>query len=505
MSSNIIQNSNIENINEDKNNSINTFSQNFNNYFNKMRYSKKLNDNNTKTDLNNNIKSNIIPNKNNTTQTNSLMEYEFLYSDSNNKNTSSKQNTKLNKEKVIRNKTNNNKSNNKNYKNKKYYLNTYNKSVIKDKNISFNLPKKKIMSIKSKLNKNKDKDEKSLTDNKIKRNLSQKNTLEIFLKNMKEHQIKKEEKINNIRKKTVEKEVSEMKERPEISEGSLLLLKNIKRKPLYQKTPLNEEEKLDINFKNFYSKNIDIDNNIYNSPLKSKTIDERYNKFYESNIKWKKDLEEKNNNKRNNNKEFHEIIENCSFKPKLNKNSINIVDKLIKNKTINYEFNNNEFEPENEKEMIDKLRIKLKPILKEYYNDDNNSNYISKKSAFLIRNYSDNNMRKQTYHNYNYKKKQNINNKNIKINYKRNEQKFKSNKKEIKKEIEDNKKKKSNLEKKGKDYYLWLKIRQLQKEKADKKKELYKLNIRQGTAWNMDAVNNIIPRQKCGHIIEGLL
>ena len=110
------------------------------------------------------------------------MEYEFLYSDSNNKNTSSKQNTKLNKEKVIRNKTNNNKSNNKNYKNKKYYLNTYNKSVIKDKNISFNLPKKKIMSIKSKLNKNKDKDEKSLTDNKIKRNLSQKKNIRNFFK-----------------------------------------------------------------------------------------------------------------------------------------------------------------------------------------------------------------------------------------------------------------------------------------------------------------------------------
>ena len=505
MSSNIIQNSNIENINEEKNNSIDTFSKNFNNCFNKMRYSKKLNDNNTKIDSTNNIKNNIIPNRNNNNQTNSLMEYEFLYSDSNNKNMNSKQNTKLNKEKESRNKINNNNSNNKKYKNnKKYYHNTYNKSINKGRNNTFNLLKKKIISIKSELNQNKDEYGKSLKNNKLKRNLSQKNTLEIFLKNMKDHQIKKEEKINNIRKKTLEKEVSEMKIRPEISEGSLLLLKNIKRKPLYQKTPLNEEEKLDTNFKYFYSKNVDFDNKKNNSLLNSKTIDEKYNKFYESNIKWKKDLEEKNNNKRNNNIEFHEIIENCSFKPKLDKNSINIVDKLVRNKTINYEINNSIYDPENEKEMIDKLRIKLKPILNEYYNN-NTANYISKKSAFLIRNNSDINIRKKTYYNYNYKKKQNINNKNIKMNYKRNEQKYKINKKEEKKKVEDNKKKKSNLEKKGKDYYLSLKIRQLQKEKADKKKELYKLNIRQGTAWNMETINNIIPKQKCGHIIEGLL
>ena len=500
MSSNITKNSNHENIKEDKNNSINTLSKSFNNCFNKMRYSKKQNYKNTKINSTNN-KNNKISNKNNNIQANSLMEYEFLYNDSINKNTYLKQNTNLNKEKDSRNVTNNNNINNQKYKK---YFKTYNKSANKDKNNSFNI-RKKIISIISKLNQSKDKNNKSIKKNRLKRNLSQKNTLENFLKNMKDHQTKKNEKINNIRKKTLEKEISEMKEKPEISEGSILLLKNIKREPLYQKAPFNEEKKLDTNFKYFYSKNLNIDNDICISPLKSQIIDEKYNKFYESNIKWKKDLEEKNNNKRNNNQEFNEIIENCSFKPKLNKKSINIVDKLIRNKTINYEINNNSFDPENEKEMIDKLRIKLKPILNEYYNNKNKTNYISKKSAFLIRNFSDNNMRKKTYHNYNYKKKQNTNNKNIKLNYKKNEQKYKTNKKEEKKEGEDNKHKKLNLDKKGKDYYLSIKIRQLQKEKADKKKELYKLNIRQGTAWNMETINNIIPKQKCGHIIEGLL
>ena len=50
-----------------------------------------------------------------------------------------------------------------------------------------------------------------------------------------------------------------------------------------------------------------------------------------------------------------------------------------------------------------------------------------------------------------------------------------------------------------------IKIKELKKEKDNKKKELYKLNVRQGTAWNEEVINNIIPKQKCGHIIEGLL
>ena len=77
-------------------------------------------------------------------------------------------------------------------------------------------------------------------------------------------------------------------------------------------------------------------------------------------------------------------------------------------------------------------------------------------------------------------------------------------KKEENKEITV-KNKKSDSNKKGKDYFLLLKIKELKKEKEEKKRELYKLNIRQGTAWNLESVNNVIPRQKCGHIIEGLL
>ena len=79
MSSNILKNSNNDNINEDKNNSINTFSQNFNKCLINIKHSKKLD--NEKTDSWNNLTNK----NNNNTQLNSLKEFEFLYNDSINK------------------------------------------------------------------------------------------------------------------------------------------------------------------------------------------------------------------------------------------------------------------------------------------------------------------------------------------------------------------------------------------------------------------------------------
>ena len=61
------------------------------------------------------------------------------------------------------------------------------------------------------------------------------------------------------------------------------------------------------------------------------------------------------------------------------------------------------------------------------------------------------------------------------------------------------------IKNKDKDLCLIKKLKELKKDKKVKKIKLYKLNIRQGMAWKQDAVNKIIPKQKCGHIIEGLL
>lgn len=116
-------------------------------------------------------------------------------------------------------------------------------------------------------------------------------------------------------------------------------------------------------------------------------------------------------------------------------------------------------------------------------------------------------MRKKTYHNYDYiyKMRQIKKNENYKLNYTMNEKKYKHIKKEKKKDEDNKKMNKKYINKKDKDICLIKKLKELKIDKKVKKIELYKLNIRQGMAWNQDVINNIIPKQKCGHIIEGLL
>ena len=517
-------NENIGNIDKEKNNSINSFSSNFNQYLNKYKYSKKSNDN-----KNNNINNNSQNNKNinsQNTNSNALLEFEFIYNDFSG-------GPKKNKNANLKHKANTNKTSN--------YQGTTNKNINKQNlnisykyptnkiklNNAFNSPMNKTLTTKLQLYQNKYKSRQPLEKNKSKRNISQKNNFEIFLQNVKERQIKKEKNINELRNKTLKKERSEILSHPKILQKSSLLLKNIKRQPLYQRIPLNEESKLDKNFgifyfKNYYDRNrnnnntINYNNNtkdnrnnsfIIKSPFNNKTIEEKYNKFYENNLKWKKEIEKKNDNKRDNKNNENEKYfgSNYSFKPLLDKKSIKIIDKK-RNKSIDYDINNNIYNAKNGKELYDKFKIRLKPIISDYYG--NNRPYLNKKKDLLNRALSDNNLRKKIYHNFNYKSNKEIKNKNYKMNYKKNETKYKKLKKEEKKNLTEGKinKKKKDMKNKGKDYYLLLKIKELQKEKEEKKKkELYKLNIRQGTSWNLEAINNVIPRHKCGHIIEGLL
>ena len=502
MSSLKIKNSNsIENIEQGKNNSINSFSSNFNQYLNKYKYSKKSNNN--KNDIINNNKKNNINTNSKKANSNTLLEFEFIYND-------------FSKNSKSKSKTNNyQKANNKN-KNKLIKLNKCPTNNV------FNSPKSKALVIKSKLYQNKYKSRQPLEKNKSKRSLSQKNNFEIFLQNVKESQIKKEKSLNELRNRTLQKEKSEILSHPKILKYSSYLLKNIERQPLYQKTPLNNDNKLDKNFGVFYTKNFydrnqnnntinynknieDNKNTLIKIPLNNKTIEEKYSKFYENNLKWKKEIEKNNDNKRNCKKvECEKFFGNYSFKPLLDKNSIKIVDKK-RNRSIDYDINNDIYNAENGKALYDKFKIKLKSIITNYYR--NNIPYLKKKKDLLNRTLSDNISREKAYNNYNYKSIKAIKNKNYKMNYKKNETKYKKIKKEEKKLTERKiNKRKNDMKNKGKDYYLLLKIKELQKEKEEKKKkELYKLNIRQGTSWNLEAINNIIPRQKCGHIIEGLL
>lgn len=509
------------NVGKNNNNDVNAFSNNFNKCLNKYKYSKNSQDNNPENSkINNNDNNNkATSNKNNSrnnANTSSLAEFEFFFNDSQNKNNNTKQNLMLSRATTA--KTNDNNRNKTGIKPSQSYTtsNNNNNNLTNNNNniIKNNSLMNKVLSNKIPMGPGKSKTKNKISGKNKKKNLSVK-TFDHFLQNVKDYQKKRETYLNNLRSQSLEKETAELKQCPSISKNSLLLAKNKKRYPLYQKQPLNEEKNLDKKFQVFYSRNLfDNTDNAFTGKmqLNNRTVDEKFSNFYNSNLKWKEKVEETNNKRRDNYKNLEDEIysKDLSFKPILDKNSLNIVDRKIRNNCGDYYVNNDLIDGDNDREMIEKLKTKLKPILNEYYINNSKKPYSNKRSIYLQRCKSDNNMRNNVYHNSNYKINQNSKNKNCKINYKINEKKYtkeKKGKSEEKKGKEEKKRKteKKGIDKKKKEYYLLIKIQELKKDKDKKKKELYKLNVCQGSAWNEDVVNNILPKQKCGHIIEGLL
>jgi hypothetical protein len=476
------------NIKNEKKNKNDSFSKN-NNKTKIFTNSNTINNKNDKIYSTNNNNKNITSNNNSNQSLNTLIEFEFLYSDSH-------FNKKINKNK-----------NEKNTNKTKNYTTLNNTSFNIDQKNSFDSKIEKKL-IKIKLNDKKYKNKRSSRQNKLKKNISH-NSFDIFLQRVKLYQTKKETNIKNMRSESLKSEFSEIMNHPSISDNSLLILKKIKREPLYQKKPLNEEKSLDKKFNSFYLKNFDDANNnnskILKSPIKYKTIDEKFSKFYEEKMKWKKNIELINNAQRDYRRQrCEEKIKNNSFTPLLDKNSIKIVNKMNRYKSIDYDMDIiNTYYCENQKELINKFKVKLKPIINNYYN--NNKKYTNKRSAFLQRTKSDI-FSKRIYNNYDFENKQIGNKKNYKLNYKINEKKYKNIRKKEKKDEKNNKttNKKDKIER-SKDYDLRTKIKELQKNKEAKKKGLYKLNIQQGTAWNQEVINNIYPRRNIKYIIEDLL
>ena len=476
------------NIKDEKRNKNDSFSKN-NNKINIFANSKTNNNKNDKIySTNNNNKNTTSNNNSNQSFLNPLIEFEFLYSDSHLK-------KKINKNK-----------NEKNTNKTKNYTTLNNTSFNIDQKNSFDSKFDKKL-IKLKLNDKRNKNKRSSIQNKLKKNISH-NGFDIFLQRVKLYQMKKERNIKNMRSESLKNEFSEIMNHPSISDNSLLILKKIKREPLYQKKPLIEEKSLDKKFNSFYLKNFDDANNNYStivkSPIKNKTIDEKFSKFYEEKMKWKKNIELINNAQRDYRRQrCEEKIKNNFFTPLLDKNSIKIVNKMNRYKSIDYDMDIiSTYYCENEKELINKFKIKLKPIINNYYN--NNKKHTNKRSAFLQRTKSDI-FRKRIYHNYDFENKQIVNKKKYKLNYKINEKKYKTVRKKEKKDENSKTTNKKDKNERSKDYDLRMKIKQLQKIKEVKKKGLYKLNIQQGTAWNQEAINNIYPRSNINYIIEGLL
>ena len=191
-----------------------------------------------------------------------------------------------------------------------------------------------------------------------------------------------------------------------------------------------------------------------------------------------------------------------TFRPLLSQNIIQIIKKLNKNKYIKTKQYNNLYSNENERESLDKLRLKLKPVLSEVFDINNTKKpYISKKSISLANNLTDNGRRKRLNRVHSYQiiphKKLLKDNKTIKT------AKKEENKNDNIRENKYNQNK--NDKKRNYEYFLLQKFREMKNGQTKKNKELYKLNVRQGTSWNQEIINYILPNRKPGFIIEGLL
>ena len=494
----------IENEDNNKNKEINDFSNNFNKCYKNLKDSQEKNNSNKRSNSTEDEEKNKLLNKSNKSKkkpnksiifNNSLAEFDLI--NFTNKNTS--------KRKIQSNRKSPLKLNN--------YL--YLSSSSRDNLISFSNPMMvqttTVQSAQIQNLKNKyldPKSRKSELNSKSLKNLKKcsfsQNKFDSFLERVKESQKKKELHLHKIRCKSLENEKTETNVFPKINKKSLTLLKNSNRKPLYQKQPINEEPNIENNFQDFYAKTLKESQSckIFEKSMKKNNNDEndKYNKFYEDKIKWKNKVEQKiKNRKLKINEQFEDYIDNFPFKPHLDKNSINIANKLNRQKSTQNLTNNNFFETGNDRGALNKFKAKLKPIISNFNNNHNYIPMINKKNRIIKRNLSEiilNNKKNNDKEKNKNKNKQINNKKKAKLNYKLNEKKY-SNKKQIKDEDEIN----------GKDSYLLKQLNKTQTKKniTNTKTDLYKLNIRPGTAWNQEVINKIKPLKECDQIIEGLL
>jgi hypothetical protein len=341
---------------------------------------------------------------------------------------------------------------------------------------------------------------------------SSQSSIDIFWESVKQYEQYKNDKINNLKTEIMHQELSEIRKIPKILKRSIIIANAKGKDPLYLQRPLSEEKMLEKDFLKFYKRNLKFTNKVHSKLINEKRLQEKYSKIYEDNIQWKKNKEEKNNKTRY---EYNKMIENdinkkLTFRPLLTQNTLQIVQKLKKNKKINLNKYNNLYNFENERELLDKLKLKLKPVLSEYFDINNTKRpYIGKKSLYIANILTENNKRKpmsraksyQIIPNQNKRiRKPNIENKKINL-VKKEENKDDTLNENNKIDIYN-----CSREKKH-EYYLEQKLKEMKKPKTKKKdkKELYKINIRQTTAWNQDFINSVIPKKKYGRIIKGLL
>ena len=127
------------------------------------------------------------------------------------------------------------------------------------------------------------------------------------MKRVKEHEKEKHTKINNLKGQILE-DNKEFSYKPKISKRSLSLVNLKKRKPLYLTKPLNEEIYLDKDFTEFYKNNLNTTYKVSTNALNEQKTQQKFNKFYEDNIVWKKKINENNQSLYDNNKKKKLIL-----------------------------------------------------------------------------------------------------------------------------------------------------------------------------------------------------
>ena len=290
-------------------------------------------------------------------------------------------------------------------------------------------------------------------------------------------------------KSLIQKSLPNLNACPKISRNSIEIAKKLKRLPLYQNRPLNEEKFLTKSFQYFYDCNKDEQNkNTKNNKNEkiycTKEREKKYEKFYENNLKWKKNIIESNDKKRKLKEDkLNEDISKITFKPNLNKRSLLMADLLKMNYSQDF------YDESINKEALDKFKTKIKPII---INMFRNKSYFLPKKKTHFRNINSKLLLNKNTTAQNFGKKINIGvihiDKIENVKYKKNEKKTK---------VNDNIKRKNNTA------FDFKKVNE--EGRNEKKRASYKLNVRQGGAWNQDVVNNIVLKKNQQYIVEGFL
>jgi len=113
------------------------------------------------------------------------------------------------------------------------------------------------------------------------------------LKKVNQHEEKRKNKINNLKSQIITKENSQILSLPKMCKRSKSLANSKSRRPLYMKKPLNEEKSLEKDFLGFYKEIMSFTFNEKISSDERRKIQEKINNFYEDNITWEKNRDDK--------------------------------------------------------------------------------------------------------------------------------------------------------------------------------------------------------------------